>query len=95
MLWSIESKGIYFQNALNYKWLILRQQTSKKVFEFHYILLGEDFNYQDANMWYKNLDKLMKYMNETRVSLSKSIIDYVSLSILAQTKNLSKFMYES
>lgn len=24
------------------------------------ITMGEDFNYQDANMWFKNLDKLIK-----------------------------------
>lgn len=23
--------------------------------------MGEDFNYQDANMWFKNLDKLIKW----------------------------------
>jgi len=28
--------------------------------------MGEDFNYQDANMWYKNLDKLIKYLNQTK-----------------------------
>ena len=27
------------------------------------ILMGQDFAYQDANMWYKNIDKLMKGMN--------------------------------
>ena len=25
--------------------------------------LGEDFHYADARMWYKNIDKLMKYIN--------------------------------
>lgn len=24
--------------------------------------MGEDFNYQDANVWYKNLDKLIKWV---------------------------------
>ncbi|XP_037040043.1 lysosomal alpha-mannosidase isoform X1 [Bradysia coprophila] len=28
------------------------------------ITMGEDFNYQDARMWYKNLDKLILYSNE-------------------------------
>ena len=32
---------------------------------------GEDFNYQDANMWYKNLDKLIKYMNQTKVYINR------------------------
>lgn len=25
------------------------------------ITMGDDFNYQDANMWFRNLDKLIKY----------------------------------
>ena len=25
------------------------------------VTMGGDFNYQDANMWFKNLDKLIKY----------------------------------
>ena len=25
--------------------------------------MGEDFQYENANMWYKNLDKLIKYVN--------------------------------
>lgn len=24
------------------------------------VTMGEDFHYQNANMWYKNLDKLIK-----------------------------------
>ncbi|KAH8306687.1 hypothetical protein KR044_006530 [Drosophila immigrans] len=28
------------------------------------ITMGEDFHYQNADMWYKNLDKLIKYANE-------------------------------
>jgi len=26
------------------------------------ITMGEDFNYQMANSWFKNLDKLIKYV---------------------------------
>jgi hypothetical protein len=25
--------------------------------------LGEDFQYTNSRMWYKNIDKLMKYIN--------------------------------
>uniref|UniRef100_A0A336LYZ7 Alpha-mannosidase n=1 Tax=Culicoides sonorensis TaxID=179676 RepID=A0A336LYZ7_CULSO len=34
------------------------------------ITMGEDFNYQDANMWYKNMDKLIKYANERQMNNS-------------------------
>ncbi|XP_071052267.1 lysosomal alpha-mannosidase [Onthophagus taurus] len=35
------------------------------------ITMGEDFNYQDANMWFKNLDKLIQYGNEMQKNGSK------------------------
>ncbi|KAH8282797.1 hypothetical protein KR054_009895 [Drosophila jambulina] len=35
------------------------------------LTMGEDFHYQNADMWYKNLDKLIKYANERQVNGSK------------------------
>ncbi|XP_055923548.1 lysosomal alpha-mannosidase isoform X2 [Eupeodes corollae] len=32
------------------------------------ITMGEDFHYQNANSWYKNLDKLIKYGNERQAN---------------------------
>ncbi|XP_030079136.1 lysosomal alpha-mannosidase isoform X2 [Drosophila hydei] len=32
------------------------------------ITMGEDFHYQNADMWYKNLDKLIKYANERQAN---------------------------
>lgn len=26
--------------------------------------MGQDFNYYNANEWFKNIDKLIKYVNE-------------------------------
>ena len=27
------------------------------------VTMGDDFNYENANQWFKNLDKLIKYVN--------------------------------
>ncbi|XP_033167145.1 lysosomal alpha-mannosidase isoform X2 [Drosophila mauritiana] len=32
------------------------------------LTMGEDFHYQNADMWYKNLDKLIKYGNERQAN---------------------------
>ncbi|XP_018323399.1 lysosomal alpha-mannosidase-like isoform X2 [Agrilus planipennis] len=35
------------------------------------ITMGNDFNYQDADVWFKNLDKLIKYANQRQNDSSK------------------------
>ena len=32
------------------------------------LTMGEDFQYENANTWYKNLDKLIRYVNEVSVA---------------------------
>lgn len=38
--------------------------------------MGEDFNYQSADMWYKNIDKLIRYVNERQKNGSKVNVFY-------------------
>lgn len=35
--------------------------------------LGEDFNFINGNMWFKNVDKLMKYINDRSSQYGVSI----------------------
>ena len=34
------------------------------------LTMGEDFQYENANTWYKNLDKLIRYLNEVSIMLT-------------------------
>lgn len=38
--------------------------------------MGEDFNYQSADMWYKNIDKLIRYVNARQQNGSKVNVFY-------------------
>lgn len=42
--------------------------TQAKHYKTNNILMtmGEDFQYSNALMWFKNLDKLIKYVNQVR-----------------------------
>jgi len=45
--------------------------------------MGSDFQYSNANMWYKNLDKLIKYVNAA-VSSNDTLI-YLTLRLCLLT----------
>jgi hypothetical protein len=39
--------------------------------------MGEDFHYENANEWFKNLDKLIKYVNAEVDIFMKEIIYFI------------------
>ena len=39
--------------------------------------MGDDFNYENANLWFKNLDKLIKYVNAQVNTIEYSLIIYL------------------
>ncbi|XP_067877358.1 lysosomal alpha-mannosidase [Heterodontus francisci] len=52
-------------------------QQSKHYRTEHIIMtMGSDFQYQNANMWYKNLDKLIKYVNAAQSTGSRVNVLY-------------------
>jgi len=51
--------------------------------------MGQDFNYENANQWFKNLDKLIKYVNE-EVSL-RIKVEFTWLNL--KNKMLFTFLY--
>ncbi|XP_076327158.1 LOW QUALITY PROTEIN: lysosomal alpha-mannosidase-like [Tachypleus tridentatus] len=53
-------------------------QEQAKLYATNHIVMtmGEDFNYQNANLWYKNLDKIIKYVNEKQINGSKVNVFY-------------------
>ncbi len=48
--------------------------------------VGSDFQYSNANMWYKNLDKLINYIN-TNKEIYNVYINYSTPGIYLQTIN--------
>jgi hypothetical protein len=42
--------------------------------------MGDDFNYQNAEMWFKNLDKLINYVN--KVYCKPGAVDKVTIPSL-------------
>lgn len=63
-----------------YDFLVLIRYQAQYYATNHVMLtMGNDFNYEDAREWYKNLDKLIHYTNELFVSTCKTHCSSVSM----------------
>ncbi|CAG0919137.1 unnamed protein product [Notodromas monacha] len=58
--------------------LIKWAEDEAKAFKTNHVMItmGNDFNYQDAHVWYKNLDKLIRYVNAEQASGSRVNLFY-------------------
>nr|CAH0110923.1 unnamed protein product [Daphnia galeata] len=67
------------------------QQQSEAYATDHILLtMGGDFTYQDANVWYKNMDKLIKYANERQTNGSRFNLLYSTPSCYVKSLNSVK-----
>lgn len=46
--------------------------------------MGSDFQYENANLWYKNLDKLIRYVNQKQSNGSEVNVLYSTPSCYLQ-----------
>ncbi|EFX74192.1 hypothetical protein DAPPUDRAFT_324586 [Daphnia pulex] len=51
------------------------------------LTMGSDFHYQDANVWFKNMDKLIKYANERQATGSRFNLFYSTPSCYTKALN--------
>lgn len=56
-MWNDFSNFEQIDAFLNYT----QQQAGAYATDHIMVTMGSDFTYQDANVWYKNMDKLIKY----------------------------------
>lgn len=69
-------------------------------FQAHYyktnhiiMTMGSDFQYENANLWYKNMDKLIKYVNALQANGSKVNVLYSTPSCYLQELNLANLTW--
>uniref|UniRef100_A0A672K588 Alpha-mannosidase n=1 Tax=Sinocyclocheilus grahami TaxID=75366 RepID=A0A672K588_SINGR len=55
--------------------------------------MGSDFQYENANLWYKNMDKLIKYVNALQAKGSKVNVLYSTPSCYLQELNLANLTW--
>lgn len=55
--------------------------------------MGSDFQYENANLWYKNMDKLIKYVNALQANGSKVNVLYSTPSCYLQELNLANLTW--
>uniref|UniRef100_A0AAY5JWD1 Lysosomal alpha-mannosidase n=1 Tax=Esox lucius TaxID=8010 RepID=A0AAY5JWD1_ESOLU len=67
------------------KFLTVAQEQAKVYKTNHIIMtMGSDFQYENANLWYKNLDKLIRYVNQKQVNGSNIHVLYSTPSCYLQ-----------
>jgi len=55
--------------------------------------MGSDFQYENANLWYKNMDKLIKYVNALQAKGSMVNVLYSTPSCYLQELNLANLTW--
>ncbi|KAI7795198.1 lysosomal alpha-mannosidase [Triplophysa rosa] len=66
-----------------------------KYYKTNHIIMtmGSDFQYENANLWYKNMDKLIKYVNALQANGSKVNVIYSTPSCYLQELNLANLTW--
>ncbi|XP_043940666.1 lysosomal alpha-mannosidase [Protopterus annectens] len=64
-------------------------QSQSKHYRTNHIIMtmGSDFQYENANLWYKNMDKLIKHVNAQQANSSKVNVFYSTPSCYLQELN--------
>uniref|UniRef100_A0A8C4Q1D9 Alpha-mannosidase n=2 Tax=Eptatretus burgeri TaxID=7764 RepID=A0A8C4Q1D9_EPTBU len=80
------------------KFVSLFLETAKKQSKYyktnHIIMtMGSDFQYENANVWFKNMDKLIKHVNEKQKDGSKVNVFYSTPSCYLQDLNKAKLTW--